>query len=1271
MTLLKRSIGLPIFLLAAPALFAQAPTITSISPVSGRVGTSVSIAGANFDPVATNDIVFFGGVKGSVTSATSTLITAKVPLGASYAPLSVSVNGLAGYSRVPFDVTFTGGATLSPPSYLPKSDLTTGILPYGVAIGDLDGDGKPDIVVANNTSGTISVYRNIGSRDSLSASSFAQAVEFTAGANPWGVAIADLDGDGKPDIAVSNSPGGVVSVFRNTSLSGTIDASSFAARVTFATGGSGYGIAIADLDGDGKPDIVATNRNASTVSILRNTGSPGTLSFASNVDFATGPLPYGVVTGDLDGDGKPDIVVANNGEDSLSVLLNTSSVGSITNSSFVPGAALAASGAPIAVGFAEVNGDGKPDIISANAGDSTIEVFQNNSSVGSLAAGSFAAGVGFNLSSAPTAIAIADLNGDGRPDIVVANENSDKLSIFQNLNPNGAAVGPGSFGSEVDLATGAKPYGLAVDDFNGDGRPDLTASNSGVNTLSVFASIVGAPTISLSGPSVLFGLVALHDSTTLGLVVKDLSGDTLVVDSMYVKSSGISLSKTGGTTTDSLSVLVTFHATVTGVFSDTIVVLSNAKTPLVEVPVAATVYAWPGRPLSASVNPSGWSNAAAFTVSWTNPSTGMLPVRNVWYSVDTLPDAATHLGSQSVTGTSASIPVKTVGTDTLYFFLEDSLGNKNADSTAFVIVRFDNNPPALTQNNATLDTIFVQLDGTLSAIPPVVSSASEPANESGIMTHQLLYRRLDEQVWTTLNFASDTLAVPTSSFILNGMVVGAEYRVQASDSAGNTSLSNLLAFNVRYKANLSAPSLTAIPSIHSLNLAAGQEVKAYRIFSVPYDPADERPASLIDASFGPHADKGVPYVYWRMERYVNAGWIDYDSFKDSSDLVPGAGFFVVTENAPQTGSLSAPLLARADRMYYTGVRLNAGWNLVGNPFLVNVPFAHLVFQGGTPLAHYFFSGTGSQGGWEGSGADVDTLRSWQGMAIKMDSASTLTFDLAGMQTSQLSRQVKGGTMDASHKVSSKSPTGWTISIDAERDDLGIVCNGTEVGMSSGAGKGIDPLDKFQAPFVGARNLIVSSQNDAGPLVKDFRPQNSDGESWDLLVRTGDPFAKATLSFNLSAELSNLGFHAALIAYGEGMTYDLLHEPSVRVTTGGDGTGKYRLLVGTAAFIKTNDDGAPLIPTTSALFPNYPNPFNPTTTIRYAVPGTLGSGTVDLKVYNILGQEVATLVHGSAVPGYHEAQFDGSRLSSGIYFCRLMITAEGATFHDTKKMVLIR
>ena len=167
-----------LFVFAVSLAFAQPPRITSFSPLTGTVGSTVVIIGTNFNATPSNDVVYFGGVEGLVNGASATQLSVTVPVSASYAPISVTVGGLSAYSTIPFIPTFPGGVALSSSGFFPKLDFGTGVSPYGVAIGDLDGDGKPDFVVTNYAGNSISVFRNTGVGDSISSNSFAAAVTF-------------------------------------------------------------------------------------------------------------------------------------------------------------------------------------------------------------------------------------------------------------------------------------------------------------------------------------------------------------------------------------------------------------------------------------------------------------------------------------------------------------------------------------------------------------------------------------------------------------------------------------------------------------------------------------------------------------------------------------------------------------------------------------------------------------------------------------------------------------------------------------------------------------------------------------------------------------------------------------------------------------------------------------------------------------------------------------------------------------------------------------
>jgi subtilase family serine protease len=486
------------------------PVITSFSPQSGTVGTVVNISGLNFNPTPSKNIVYFGAVQAVVTAASVTNLVVTVPAGATYAPITETVNGLTAYGNQPFMPTFSGnGSGITVNSFAPRLDLPSGNGPLKVVIADLDGDGKPDLVVADVFGNTISLYRNISTNGSLTADSFAPRVDLVTPLgnydSPYGLVVADVDGDSKLDIIVSDMDESIVSVYRNTCTPGNISSDSFATRVDFATGAQPQGVEVRDIDGDGKPDLLVANSGDGTVSILRNTGVMGSLttnSFAPKVDIATGSGCDSVAVGDLDGDGKPDVVTANDGADTVSLLRNISTPGSITTNSFAAAVDIAVLTYPVQVAIGDLDGDGKPDLIVTFYFPQTVGVLRNTSTVGSLTTNSFAPMVDFPLGGRGHTPAIADLDGDGKPDLAVVTELNSLLSIFCNTSTPGSFTNS-SFAARVDYSAGYNPNGIAIGDLDGDGRPDIVFANTYDNTISIYQNEVpfGGPPVITSQPT--------------------------------------------------------------------------------------------------------------------------------------------------------------------------------------------------------------------------------------------------------------------------------------------------------------------------------------------------------------------------------------------------------------------------------------------------------------------------------------------------------------------------------------------------------------------------------------------------------------------------------------------------------------------------------------------------------------------------------------------------------------------------------------------------
>jgi alpha-tubulin suppressor-like RCC1 family protein len=489
---LSCSLAIPATLIPLATQAQPIPVINSFSPGSAAVGATVSISGTNFNPSTASNIIYFGAVRAIASSASPTNLLVTVPASATFAPITVTVGGLTAYASRPFLPTFSGSGQITNSSLAARLDLAAGTGPGRVLITDLDGDGKPDLAIADSAAGKISFYRNISTNGSLTAGSFASRVDLplllaSSGQTPFTIVAADMDGDGRLDLVALNADLNVVSILRNLSLPGSLTTNSFAARIDLPAGTNLRGLAVQDLNGDGKPEIVtASQTSPGSMSIFQNLSTIGNIAFAAGVNFVTGNGSASVAIGDLDGDGKPDLVVGNYDGGSISIFRNTGGGSDITTNSFAPKVDFPAVTTCFPIEIGDMDGDGKLDLVMGGAqGSQTISVYRNTATVGIITNSSFAARVDFAAPGWVNALKLGDLDGDGKLDLAVVCQSPDVFSIFKNVSVPGNFTAA-SLAARVDYSAGYNPVGISVGDLDGDGRPDIAFGNFYDGTISIY-----------------------------------------------------------------------------------------------------------------------------------------------------------------------------------------------------------------------------------------------------------------------------------------------------------------------------------------------------------------------------------------------------------------------------------------------------------------------------------------------------------------------------------------------------------------------------------------------------------------------------------------------------------------------------------------------------------------------------------------------------------------------------------------------------------------
>jgi gliding motility-associated-like protein len=663
-----------------------APKISSFSPISGIAGSNITITGTDFSANNANNIVLFGSVKGTVTASTSTSLTVTVPAGAKVSSIKIinTENNLSGVSSNSFVPTYTNvnPGNLASTNFT-ALQMTTATSPAAVtsatwsgvrhngAVYDIDGDGKVDLLMVDNTNSRIAIYSNAATSGSLSIANFSTVTYASTVTTPTDIEVEDINNDGKPDVIVTNG-GTTLSILINTSTIGNI---SFATKQDFTVASSMI-VRVADLNEDGRPDIITAARGASSVNIYSNTttlpSNTITLSAATNLTGATSI--FDIVIKDINNDNKPDINLA---ASTYYAFINTNTVPNTL--SFTQTMSKATTAGLYSLQVEDYNLDGKNDVVFGFMGAVNGGMFQNNYSSGTIANTDYSTEITINnLSNSSSQYAwqlqSGDFNGDGKPDILNTDFNAgSNVRIVTNNNTMGSGntLSTANFSGAYIGTSSSYGNSFAVD-LDNDGKPDW--ANFSYNRIDIGRNKTGEdPTLTKSSNLSAFVTCPSTASTsqtftisgsflTANITVAAPTGYEVSTNAASGYATSLTLTQTNGVVTNT-TIYIRLASTASGTPAGNISISSTGATTQT-IAVTGSINSVP----SISGQPSTTAQSKCINVAAT-PLTVTAAGTNIayqWYSNT----SNSNTGGTAITGAnSATYTPSTSTTGALYYYV--------------------------------------------------------------------------------------------------------------------------------------------------------------------------------------------------------------------------------------------------------------------------------------------------------------------------------------------------------------------------------------------------------------------------------------------------------------------------------------------------------------------------------------------------------------------------------------------------------------------------
>jgi hypothetical protein len=1167
---------------------------------------------------------------------------------------------------------------------------------FGASWGDYDNDGDLDLFVANSGEKSF-LYQNNGNGEftRITAGPTVNDVG-SSNAASWG----DYDGDGHLDLFVANL--GANFLYRNN---GDKTFSKIITGAIVTDGGRSLGGNWVDYDNDGDLDLFVANANGENNFLYRNNGK-GEFARTTGPVVSDGGNSFGGSWGDYDNDGDLDLFVANDGNN---FLYRNNGEGSFTK--ITTGAIVQDGGQSFGSSWGDYDNDGDLDLFVANIGDDFL--YRNDFDPvrpGQVVFSKVTTDVIVRSGGRSYGSSWGDYDNDGDLDLFVANILNENNFLYQTYTGSnhwikmrliGTVSNASAIGAKVRVK--ARIKGAPVWQMREiSGQTGYLGQNS-LNVEFGLREAARLDSIRIEWPSGAVNTVANVETNRFLIIrennrprvaagisdivlpkdapvfVRDLRADPAV----FVDADKDTLNYTAASSNPRVaSASVSGSVLTVSLASDT----ASGK-------AAITVTANDGRGESAAMTfainrPPFIRNAIP---DLTLPLGALKRVNLQEVFVDPEGDAITYTFSNS----NDSVMFVLISEATLFLFPEKT-------GRAVVTLRADD-------GKAGISAMALNIDIVISPRPEIqhnniatanrneeIAVAANISDDEGSLSFAFLnYRKAGEPNFVTarmdtLRIAASTLRAAASIPASAATERGVEYFIEAADNHNVRSRqpeAGVFSIRIRVEGE-GVRNDTPQPF--------GTEQTGYHLISAPLELDAKSPASVLEDDLGPYDP-----TQWRLYAWqpLESGGVTKIEFPNTSAMSPGAAFWLIIKSAGKFID-TGPGTTISTSVGFE-IPLNRGWNLVGNPF--NFPtVAEDTLRDGEPLHIFSYSGV-----WSSQlNPSTTQLQPFEGYAVFSPSASAMLvkpnpFDAGTSLPKQVARndipvKVENVTQVIARRFLPKQSAGfqeiaslksarndgykltqneyietlWSIRILAQcqmaKDENNVAA------VVQGASREWDFFDHPEPPGIGEYVSVYFPHPEWRKLSKnyctDFRPEPAEGEEWEIEIETNIRDV-VNLTF-AGVESVPADYEVWLVDKALKITGNLRQRNNYSVAGRGENYPKrLTLVVGKKRYFDEKFAELQLVPTNYELSQNFPNPFNPATTIQYCLPNP---DRVILRVYDILGKEVVTLVdHELKEAGYHAAIWDGRNaagnvVASGVYFVRM----QTANFVRIRKMVLV-